>query len=221
MNKLTTLFQKLYRHFFPPQKTERELVVASWEADRGDKTLRLTYDLTPEDLVWDVGGFEGQWASDLFAKYQPTIHIFEPVKSFANEITQRFAKNPKLQVHQYGLSDRDATESISLIGDRASTFAHGTQSEQASFRKASTVAAELGTPTLIKLNIEGGEYPLLEDLIAANMLKDITHIQVQFHDFVPDATNRMTKIQEALARTHTRTYHYPFVWESWTRNEEN
>lgn len=218
MNKVTSLIQKIYRHFFPKPKTDRELVVETWERDHGDKTLRLSYDLTPDDTVWDVGGFEGQWASDIFAKYQPTIHIFEPVKGFADKIKERFAKNEKVRVYQYGLSDHDSTETISLVGDRASTFVQDTQSEQATFRKASAVANELGIPTLIKLNIEGGEYPLLEDLIAADMIKDITHIQVQFHDFVPHAQTRMQKIQEVLARTHTRTYHYPFVWESWTRN---
>ncbi len=218
MNTITTLLQKIYRHFFPPQKTAREVTVAKWEAIRGDKTLRLTYELRPKDTVWDVGGYEGQWASDIFAKYRPTIHIFEPVQAFADEITHRFAKNPNIVVHRYGLSDHDAAESISLTGDRASTFVSDTQSEQAVFRSASSVAAELGTPTLIKLNIEGGEYPLLEDLIRTNKIKDIDHIQVQFHDFVPNALPRMTAIQEALARTHTRTYHYPFVWESWTRN---
>jgi FkbM family methyltransferase len=218
MNKATSLIQKIYRHFFPKPKTDRELVVETWERDHGDKTLRLSYDLTPDDTVWDVGGYEGQWASDIFAKYQPTIHVFEPVHSFAKSIKERFAKNEKVRVYQYGLSDHDSTEMISLVGDRASTFVQDVQSEQATFRKASAVANELGVPTLIKLNIEGGEYPLLEDLIAADMIKDITHIQVQFHDFVPHAQTRMQKIQEVLARTHTRTYHYPFVWESWTRN---
>lgn len=185
MNKLSSFFTKLYRHFFPRKKTARELVVAQWEQDNRTRNLRLIYDLTPEDVVWDVGGYEGQWASDLFAKYQPTIHIFEPVASFAAHIAERFAKNPKIHVHRYGISDRDSTETISLVGDRASTFVQDQDSEEAYFRSASVVATELGTPTLIKLNIEGGEYPLLEDLIKSGKLKDIIHIQVQFHDFGP------------------------------------
>ncbi len=220
MNTIISLVQKLYRHFFPRPKTPRELVVAQWEAAAGDKTLRLTYPLTSEDIVWDVGGYEGQWASDLFAKYQPTIHVFEPVAVFAQNISERFAKNPKIHVHRYGVSDRNTTETISIIGDRASTFVRDQTTEHAPFRSAHEVVRELGTPTLIKLNIEGGEYPLLENLIATNHIKDIAHIQVQFHDFVPNAVVRMQNIQQELAKTHTRTYHYPFVWESWTRNEK-
>lgn len=220
MNKLSSFFTKLYRHFFPRKKTARELVVAQWEEDNRTRNLRLIYDLTPEDVVWDVGGYEGQWASDLFAKYQPTIHIFEPVASFAAHIAERFAKNPKIHVHRYGISDRDSTETISLVGDRASTFVQDQANEQATFRNASVVATELGTPTLIKLNIEGGEYPLLEDLIKSGKLKDIIHIQVQFHDFVPGAVARMEAIQNELAKTHTCTYHYPFVWESWTKHDK-
>lgn len=220
MNKLSLLFQKIYRHFFPRPQTPRELVVAQWEEDNRTRNLRLIYDLTPEDVVWDVGGYEGQWASDLFAKYQPTIHIFEPVASFADNIAERFAKNPKMHVHRYGISDQDSTQAISLVGDRASTFVQDQTSEQATFRSASVVATELGAPTLIKLNIEGGEYPLLEDLIKSGTIKDITHIQVQFHDFVPDAVARMEAIQNELAKTHVRAYHYPFVWESWTKHDK-
>lgn len=220
MNSLLSLIQKTYRHFFPRPKSERELVVEAWERDHGDKTLRLTYPLAPDDTVWDVGGYEGQWTSDIFAKYQPTIHVFEPVARFADAIRERFAANNRIHVHQYGLSDHNKAADISLIGDRASTFVTDTQHEQAQFRSASTVVDELGTPALIKLNIEGGEYPLLEDLIASGKIRDIAHIQVQFHDFVPDAVDRMERIQQALAQTHTRTYHYPFVWESWTRNEQ-
>ena len=73
MNKFISLFQKIHRHFSPPKKSPREYTVAQWEADAGDKKLRLTYDLTPEHIVWDVGGFEGQWSSDIFAKYPDQI----------------------------------------------------------------------------------------------------------------------------------------------------
>jgi hypothetical protein len=42
-------------------------------------------------------------------------------------------------------------------------------------------------------------------------------IQVQFHDFVPDAEHRMRRIQQALEATHDLTFEYPFVWENWRR----
>jgi hypothetical protein len=48
-------------------------------------------------------------------------------------------------------------------------------------------------------------------------VRQIENIQVQFHDFVPDAEGRMQRIQEKLAQTHELTYQYLFVWENWRR----
>lgn len=74
---------------------------------------------------------------------------------------------------------------------------------------------------LIKINIEGGEYDLLDEIIANNWLSKFKNIQVQFHDFViENPRERMEKIQKELAKTHQLTYQYDFVWENWKLNDE-
>ena len=40
-----------------------------WFKIQGDKTLRLNYNLNDASLVFDLGGYEGQWSSDIFSKY--------------------------------------------------------------------------------------------------------------------------------------------------------
>ena len=68
---------------------------------------------------------------------------------------------------------------------------------------------------LITINIEGSEYDLLEHLIETGFVKNIGNIQIQFHNFVPNATERMHSIQNNLAKTHKLTYQSEFVWENW------
>ena len=46
------------------QKPELNL----WIKHQGDKTHRLNYDLNEHSLVFDIGGYEGQWANDIFSK---------------------------------------------------------------------------------------------------------------------------------------------------------
>ena len=70
---------------------------------------------------------------------------------------------------------------------------------------------------LMKINIEGAEYDLLEHLIENKFVENIKDIQVQFHDFVPNAEARMKNIQAGLSKTHYLTYQYPFVWENWRK----
>lgn len=73
---------------------------------------------------------------------------------------------------------------------------------------------------LMKINIEGAEYDLLDHLIQSGIVLRIKNIQVQFHDFVLDAERRMRCIQAGLACTHELTYQYPFVWENWRLKEQ-
>ena len=68
---------------------------------------------------------------------------------------------------------------------------------------------------LLKLNIEGGEFSVLEALLDRDLVKKIGNIQVQFHGCIPDAAARRDKIRERLAATHHLTYDAPFVWENW------
>lgn len=70
---------------------------------------------------------------------------------------------------------------------------------------------------LLKINIEGGEFPLLEHLLNSELMVKINHLQVQFHDFAEDAVSRRDLIRRKLVITHTQEWCYPFVWESWRR----
>jgi hypothetical protein len=71
---------------------------------------------------------------------------------------------------------------------------------------------------LIKINIEGGEYDLLEYMIREGLAQQCSDIQVQFHRFVPRADERRRAIRTALGQTHHLTYDYPFVWENWRKH---
>ena len=195
--------------------------VSSWFRDQGDKTLRLDYPLDADSLVFDLGGYEGQWASDIFARYRCTIHVFEPVQRFATRIERRFEKNDRIIVHRCGLSGETKKVPIALNEDSSSILKSGERTEEIQLLRAMDFIREhhiLGLD-LMKINIEGGEYDLLDHLIEADFIPSIGNLQVQFHDFVPQATERMARIQRKLAITHSLTYQYPFVWENWRKKD--
>lgn len=196
--------------------------VIPWFKTNGDKTLRLDYDLNPSSLVIDVGGYEGQWASDIFAKYCCNTIIFEPVKEFYEKIKERFSKNEKVAVYDVGLSNKSEETKISLLDDSSSLFKNNSRSESVKTVNSSDFLKEknINNIDLMKINIEGGEYELLENLISNGFIKKVKNIQVQFHDFVPNAKERMIKIQKELEKTHHLTYQYEFVWENWERNDK-
>jgi len=194
-----------------------------WLRLQGDKTLRLTYDLNPTSLVFDLGGYEGQWASDIFAMYGCTIHVFEPVEVFAQKIETRFARNKRISVHRFGLSSKTEKVRLYLNADGSSIFGAGAEAVEIQLMKAITFLSEaqIDRIDLMKINIEGAEYDLLDHLLDCGFVNRIGNIQVQFHDFFANAERRMIEIQQRLQATHRLTYQFPFVWENWQRRSAN
>ena len=60
---------------------------------------------------------------------------------------------------------------------------------------------------LIKINIEGEEYNLLDHLIQRNSLDIAIEYQIQFHDFINDAKSRRDFICRSL-KISSRTWCY-------------
>jgi FkbM family methyltransferase len=185
----------------------------------GDKTLRQTYDLGPESLVMDCGGFEGQWASDMFARYGCTIYVFEPVPQFAENLRQRFRRNGRIVIHEVALAAVDGATTLVVCGDASSVFAHGSVRTKARMISAAhwLQANGIGCVDLMKVNIEGGEFDLLDHLIETKAIRLVKELQVQFHDCLPDAPERRDRIRMRLEETHECTWNYPWVWENWRR----
>lgn len=206
--------------------SERERRVIDWQRAGHDRTLRLDYDLDASATVVDVGGWEGQWASDVFARFCCTVHVLEPNPAAAAAIERRFAANPRIHVHPVGLGAAERSERLLIKGQGSSTFSDpastlegGAEAVTIRIVAADAFLSEQGVEEvdLLKVNIEGGEYELLDHLLATGWVRRVKHLQVQFHDFVPDAERRMDEIQRRLSDTHDLAWQCLFVWEGWTR----
>ncbi len=189
-----------------------------WFQDKGDETLRLDYDLNNDSVVFDIGGYKGEFAAQMICRYDCTVYIFEPIPEFYNIIKSKFIKNKNVIPFCYGLSDKTATQKISLTDNSSSFFIEDSNSLEIQTKNIVDFIHEnkIDTIDLAKINIEGAEYALLESIIDNGMIQKFKNIQVQFHDFIIDeAKTRMENIQAALSKTHELTYQYNFIWENW------
>ena len=207
------LNKRLYR------RKQREMVKKWWD-DGGDRHFRFSYPLDRSSFVMDLGGYQGQWASDLYSRYRCRIWVFEPVRRFAEAIGERFEQNEDIEVFRFGLGAVSRSETIYIRGAGSSTYRKRAEAEEIRIVDAKQWFDENGIESvaLMKINIEGGEYDLLDRMIQTGLVESIENIQVQFHNFTVDATRRMEHIQKGLERTHTPTYQYKFVWANWARN---
>ena len=185
----------------------------------GDNTLRVDYDLNHDSVVFDLGGYQGSWTQKIYEKYQSNIYVFEPIPSLYNDMCKKFEHHKKIKLFNYGLSDTKKNVKISLLQDGSSfyidsnnTISVGVESIVDFIKKE-----ELKKVDLIKINIEGDEYPILFSLIENNLIGLFDNIQVQFHQFIDNSIVMRNEIRQRLSATHYLTYDYEFVWENWKK----
>lgn len=229
LHKLSGLFYKLHRFFYDCARSKQysqlplsEKNKLTWYKDNKENILRYSYPLSPSSVVIDVGGYEGDFVAEIFARYQSKIYVFEPVKRYIDYMNQRFIVNPSIVIVPEGLGAKNESIMIHVM-DEASSYERKEsihkkgKEEQIQIRDVADFfeSNKITKVDLIKINIEGAEYDLLDKMITKGYIPFCKNIQVQFHDFYPDYENRYKKIRNALELTHDLTYSYPFVWENW------
>lgn len=199
------------------ENEENYILIHEWFSMDGDKTLRITYEnLTKDSLVFDLGAYKGQWASDIFSKYMCSVYCFEPSTEFSNFTKERFKHNDKINIEKIALSNKNGEANLSFNKDSSSIYDSNKGETIKLVRAADYIRHnKISHIDLMKINIEGGEYDLLEHLIAEKCISKIHNIQIQFHNFFPDSQVRMDIIQRELRKTHKLTYQYKFIWENW------
>ena len=195
------------------------LALRRWFQDKGDARLRLDYPLNKHSIVFDVGGYEGEWTAQIAQRYDPLIYIFEPIPIFYEKINQRFFGRSKIRTFNFGLLDKSCNESMYCSMDGSSLFRTADQRIIVQLKDIVTFvdSENINCIDLIKINIEGSEYPLLQHMLSTGLVKKCKNIQVQFHLISPDDPRRRQQIRAGLEQTHYLTYDYTFVWENWRR----
>lgn len=203
-----------------PERYNQKLEVKRWYADGGDNAFRYDYPrLNKHSVVVDAGGYAGEWSAAIHEKYRCRVYIFEPVAKYYQKIAKRFAGAAGVKIFLAGLAGGTRDEIISIEDVGSSIFKSSANQEKIQLLdvKQFFVNEGLKRIDLLKINIEGGEYELLERLISTGLIEKVKCIQVQFHDIFPGAEKRMESIQRKLSKTHRPTYQYWFVWENWER----
>ena len=197
--------------------------VRRWRESNGEERFRDDYKiLNTGSIVLDLGGYHGDFSLFMNAKYGALCHVFEVVPELCSRIEAARGDNPNIVVHPFGLAGSTRKDRLFLAGQGSSTFANrASEARQITIRLVNAsdwFARELeGRPVdLMKINIEGGEYELLEHMIRKSLVRRVRNILVQFHeDVIPGAAARMARIQAALSKTHRLTFQERFIWENW------
>ena len=186
----------------------------------GGEAIRFKYDIKDEDVVFDLGGYQGDWAAKL-PNLNCNIYIFEPVREFSEHCAERFKDRPNIHCYAFGLDATTHEANISHEADGSSQYHDQGETEVAKFVSIESFMEENGIDKvkLMKMNIEGGEYDILEQLIKSGSIDKFENLQIQFHD-IPEINSeaRMKAIWAELEKTHKLTWAYsPYIHENWEK----
>ena len=212
------MIKEIKRIFF---KTEHDRLLKEWFKAEGDTKFRLGHDLNEDSVVFDVGGYKGKFIDDIYSKFKCNVYSFEPVGEFFECIQKDWSENKKVRIYNCGLGEISGADVLHLDGDESSRYGVG---EQIVIHSVDIVeflnVKKINKIDLMEINIEGGEYDLLDHMIRNDVVEKIHNIQIQFHRNVEGYKVRRKKIRKELSKTHKVTYDFPFIMENW-RIKEN
>lgn len=211
-----------------------EDIIKQWNKDNyfGDylykvEPLMFKFDgIQSTDIVFDVGGYHGQWSDCMLKLYNCTSYLFEPEQDSYTFCNNKYKENPNMKVFQHGLGNITTQSTIYVCDDAKNVSSiwnnpqHGTVTpQQFEIIEFKTFCKEhnIDHIKVLKINIEGAEYDLLKNILDSSVTIDI--VIVQFHDFFPEAKQLREDIITKLQQTHKSKFSYPFVWECWSLKE--
>jgi hypothetical protein len=173
-------------------------VLKHWQ-EHGLEELRYGYDLLPSDTVLDIGSYQREWGHRIEIDYGCKVEYFDALENRAAWLF-------------------DGTLEMGGAYYYTSMFAESKPFKYGCVDIAPYIQKEVA---LVKINIEGGEYELLNYICDSGLMGNIIDLQVQFHLIEGrDSKKEYDELTTKLRKTHEISWCYPFVWESWQRKQE-
>lgn len=154
-------------------------------------------------LVYSFGvGFDISFDLDLIERTGCEIHAFDPTPAVQDWLKTQDTPE-RFHFHPWGLSDRDGAARFSFV-DReesadftlvAETETRADKTFEAEVFRLESILWKLGHDRLdiLKIDIEGAEYPVLRDILAATGEPCFQQLLVEFH-------HRFTNIDKSKTR---------------------
>jgi len=182
-----------------------------------EESDKYNWPLTPDSIVIDAGGYEGNFAKHIHEKHGCTVHVLEPVTQFYLNILAT-VRHPKIHIHHFGIGGSSLLELFTIQGDTSGKYANNGRTDYVSIHEVHEVLSVFsrhGKVDLLKLNIEGMEFGVLEKLFQSAQIGLVKNLLIQFHNVLESSDMHRKAIQMRLKETHECIFNTEWVWEGW------
>jgi len=187
-----------------------------WKWYRGDDTLLTDFEFDVGDIVIEGGCYHGEFTRRIATCGEPSVIGFEPIPEFFERAQAATANLSNVEIQCAGLSDRNSVVDIFSNGESSSVYRPHGKALKIEMRCIADIVGETRTKiALLVLNVEGEEFPILENLLKTGLVNKIRTIIVQFHLIEKSSKSRYNIISKKLAKSHDLVWRFPFIWERW------
>jgi len=171
--------------------------------------LRYEYDLNRDDVVFDVGAYRGEFATEIRRRYGCQLVVIEPT-----DAVFQLKAVTGVRIVNRAAAAFDGVEHFGGQYYYTSSFEEPTHTYRCV--DINRLLSEYERVALLKMNIEGAEYDLLQHIIAAGRHRVIDNLQVQFHEIEGLPFERWyEELATQLKESHELTFRYAYCWENW------
>ena len=147
--------------------------------------------LEPGMRVFDIGANVGYYTQKFAEAVGPTgeVHAFEPVPASAVKVSELQQQYPWVHVYQCAVADQPGEVEMSM--ETASTspnhmiaigkISNGYSSLKVPVQTVAELSSKLGIPQMIKIDVEGYEWHVLQGGAATLSSPDLKHVFVEIH----------------------------------------
>lgn len=168
------------------------------------------------DSILILGGYLGDSVERWLEASSGQVIVVEPVTEYFQILNSKFSGNPRVKLFNLAVGDRNGIIDIYIDGMKSGSNAHSALIQSAEVMAADAFLKKLpAKPTVIEINIEGGEYLVMQNLFNSNLVEQVRTFLVQFHKYTYRDEIMRAEIREKLSATHTEIYCYEWVWERW------
>ncbi|GAG68899.1 unnamed protein product, partial [marine sediment metagenome] len=156
-----------------------------WKEAGGLKLYYTHEGIGIDSIVFDIGSYYGSWAKTIADKYGAHIYGFEPVQEFYRRARRGLKNYSKITMLPFGLGSHTRKETMFVSRDSSSLFFKKGKQETVRIISIEDFMSQfkIAFVDLACINIQGGEYELLNFMCSTGLVLKFNRILLQFHEY--------------------------------------
>lgn len=203
------------------------------EASVLQKYHHVFYKIKENDICIDCGANIGR-VSDMFLQMGAEVHAFEPYRDLYNMLLYKYKGNSKIKLHNQALGAENTKMPFRVAPNESEYFLTSTQGASicvfdtlGGYETVSDYEAEVidlceyiqknivnegKRVYILKIDIEGAEWDLLEKIIQTKIYEYCDYIFCEEHSrFVQDGNQRLEKINNLINENNIKNIYLDWV----------